>query len=103
MVSLFTFFTILLTFYNHTDPWNQNEPYECGFDQLGPNRAPFNLYFYCLGVMYFVFDVELVVTLPLVMLNCTPVLWHGIWLFYGMVMLTGLYLETLIGNLDWVR
>jgi len=56
-------------------------PYECGFDPFDDCRAEFSIHFYLLGIMFIVFDLEVVLLLPWA-LNAgtgeTFALWAGI-------------------------
>nr|DAZ89634.1 TPA_inf: NADH dehydrogenase subunit 3 [Antarctophthirus carlinii]DAZ89637.1 TPA_inf: NADH dehydrogenase subunit 3 [Antarctophthirus lobodontis] len=103
IVSVVVVTTLLLTYYNHDTPWTQNEPYECGLDQINPNRVPFSIYFYCLGVLYFIFDIEVVVSLPMIFMVCDYLTWLVYWFLYFNLMLVGLFLESMVGSLDWAR
>jgi NADH:ubiquinone oxidoreductase subunit 3 (subunit A) len=42
-------------------------PYECGFSPLeGQTRTPFRVRFYLVGILFLLFDLELLVTFPVV-------------------------------------
>ena len=38
--------------------------YECGFDPFEDCRAEFNIHFYLLGILFVVFDLEVILLLP---------------------------------------
>lgn len=40
--------------------------FECGFDKIRGARVPFSLQFYHLGLLFLIFDLELVLFMPLV-------------------------------------
>jgi NADH:ubiquinone oxidoreductase subunit 3 (subunit A) len=49
-----------------TGQWNREgvSPYECGFDPMLSARRSFSLRFFLLGVLFLVFDVEVVIVVP---------------------------------------
>nr|ASM82650.1 NADH dehydrogenase subunit 3 [Eudohrnia metallica] len=81
----------------------KNSPFECGFDPRGALRLPFSLQFFLIAVVFLVFDVEVVLLLPLVvvMVKGNPVAWGvGGGGFLGILM-GGLYFEWHQGALNW--
>jgi NADH-quinone oxidoreductase subunit A len=39
-------------------------PYECGFEPFGDSRAIFNVQFFIVGILFMIFDLELIYLLP---------------------------------------
>nr|WBV74577.1 NADH dehydrogenase subunit 3 [Timomenus komarovi] len=83
----------------------KNSPFECGFDPRGAMRLPFSLRFFLIAVVFLVFDVEIVLLLPLVvtMMGGNPAVWGWVGGSFLSVLLGGLYFEWHQGALDWAR
>jgi NADH-ubiquinone oxidoreductase chain 3 len=77
-------------------------PFECGFDPQGTSRLPFSLRFYLIALIFLIFDVEIVLILPLVVLMSRVDLWvwGGILIGFVFVLLLGLYYEWAQGALN---
>lgn len=43
-------------------------PYECGFDPIGANRLAFSLQFFSVAILFLVFDVEICLLFPAIVL-----------------------------------
>lgn len=78
----------------------QKSPYECGFAPFQSGRHPFSLYFFLVALIFIIFDVELVILLPLPLLGDFGLRGLGVFLFLW-VLLIGLYHEWREGRLDW--
>jgi NADH-ubiquinone oxidoreductase chain 3 len=77
-------------------------PFECGFDPQGASRLPFSLRFYLIALIFLIFDVEIVLILPLVVLITRVDLkvWGIILIGFIFVLLLGLYYEWAQGALN---
>nr|BCO38847.1 NADH dehydrogenase subunit 3 [Vargula hilgendorfii] len=77
--------------------------FECGFDGKGEGRFYFSLRFFLLTVVFLMFDVEIVLLLPLPMASnyMGMVSWVGGGLVFLSVLLAGLYHEWREGALEW--
>ena len=56
-------------------------PYECGFSPVyGQTRNPFSIQFYLVGILFLVFDIEILLTYPYAM-NLYQTGSYGFWIF----------------------
>nr|VFU78623.1 NADH dehydrogenase subunit 3 [Proasellus escolai] len=78
-------------------------PFECGFNPIATSRLPFSLRFFIIAMIFLVFDVEIVLLLPLSStwdvsnLN----LWLLSYLMFLVVLLLGTLYEWSYGALNW--
>nr|QXE40885.1 NADH dehydrogenase subunit 3 [Geomydoecus aurei] len=79
---------------------SKSDPFECGMEVLEINRIPFHVHFYMVGVLFLIFDIEVVSSLPLIYLYPSTVYWE-IWILYFFVMFVGLWFEIFLGTVDW--
>nr|YP_010222392.1 NADH dehydrogenase subunit 3 [Pseudocaranx dentex]UCC42613.1 NADH dehydrogenase subunit 3 [Pseudocaranx dentex]UKS08339.1 NADH dehydrogenase subunit 3 [Pseudocaranx dentex] len=80
-------------------------PYECGFDPLGSARLPFSLRFFLVAILFLLFDLEIVLLLPLPWSDQldTPILTFT-WASLVLALLTlGLIYEWIQGGLEWAE
>nr|YP_010172892.1 NADH dehydrogenase subunit 3 [Melanoplus differentialis]AYM85044.1 NADH dehydrogenase subunit 3 [Melanoplus bivittatus]QSH90704.1 NADH dehydrogenase subunit 3 [Melanoplus differentialis] len=81
----------------------KSSPFECGFDPKSSARMPFSLRFFLIAVIFLIFDVEIALILPIVIIFKTSniMIWTTATLFFIMVLLGGLYHEWNQGALQW--
>nr|AFR45261.1 NADH dehydrogenase subunit 3 [Mytilus californianus] len=80
-------------------------PYECGFEAIGGARSSFSVRFFLLGVLFVVFDVEVVLLIPLIymMVGYKSIWGVGSCWFFLFVLFVGLIHEYREGSLDWIK
>nr|QXP99647.1 NADH dehydrogenase subunit 3 [Smyrna blomfildia] len=80
-------------------------PFECGFDPKCLARIPFSLHFFLITVIFLIFDVEIVLILPLIptfnMVNFF--IWYKTSFFFIIMLLIGLYHEWNQNMLNWIN
>nr|YP_009240892.1 NADH dehydrogenase subunit 3 [Simulium aureohirtum]AKN23379.1 NADH dehydrogenase subunit 3 [Simulium aureohirtum] len=81
----------------------KSSPFECGFDPINSARLPFSLRFFLIAIIFLIFDVEIALILPTVMIFSTSnlVWWTSTTLFFIFILLAGLYHEWNQGALNW--
>nr|ACY09441.1 NADH dehydrogenase subunit 3 [Diachasmimorpha longicaudata] len=82
----------------------KSSSFECGFDSLSLSRLPFSIHFYLIGILFLVFDIEVIFLLP--MINLFKILNFYIWVYLSLIILMILYLglefEKFEGSLKWI-
>nr|YP_010454241.1 NADH dehydrogenase subunit 3 [Sepietta oweniana]QXJ42270.1 NADH dehydrogenase subunit 3 [Sepietta oweniana] len=83
----------------------KNSPFECGFDPSIYTRAPFSMRFFLLAVIFLIFDVEIILLMPLTM-NIMHSNTH--WpltssIIFLIILLVGLLHEWNQGSLNWLK
>nr|AXS66344.1 NADH dehydrogenase subunit 3 [Staphylinoidea sp. 6 KM-2017] len=81
----------------------KSSPFECGFDPKNSARMPFSLHFFLIAVIFLIFDVEITIIIPFIMILKISYLlsFIKILMFFLMILLIGLYHEWSQGALNW--
>nr|YP_009641862.1 NADH dehydrogenase subunit 3 [Malayopython reticulatus]QBZ73748.1 NADH dehydrogenase subunit 3 [Malayopython reticulatus] len=84
---------------------NKLSPYECGFDPLGDARSPISIQFFLVAILFILFDLEIVLLLPIPWsMNTNP---PETTTTLTMILLTllalGLIYEWRQGGLEWTE
>nr|YP_010703590.1 NADH dehydrogenase subunit 3 [Chorthippus albonemus]YP_010734647.1 NADH dehydrogenase subunit 3 [Chorthippus qingzangensis]WCO86724.1 NADH dehydrogenase subunit 3 [Chorthippus albonemus]WEH01539.1 NADH dehydrogenase subunit 3 [Chorthippus qingzangensis] len=81
----------------------KSSPFECGFDPKSSARMPFSLRFFLIAMIFLIFDVEIALILPVVIIMKTSniAMWTMSTTFFMLVLLSGLYYEWKQGALQW--
>lgn len=79
----------------------KNSPFECGFDPFSLSRVPFSLKFFFVGIVFLIFDVEIVVILPFPLIIITKSLMFMFsFVFINLLIMLGLLYEFKYSILD---
>jgi NADH-quinone oxidoreductase subunit A len=77
--------------------------YECGFEPFdSATRQPFTIHFYIVGILFLIFDVEIALLFPWIILLLS-VKWYGFFLmlFFLFILILGFIYEWQIGAINW--
>lgn len=81
----------------------KSSPFECGFDPNRRARIPFSLRFFLLAVIFIIFDIEIVLIMPIPIIHILtshPITLYGV-LSFLLILLIGLLHEWQEGSLNW--
>nr|ADB20200.1 NADH dehydrogenase subunit 3 [Elimaea cheni] len=81
----------------------KSSPFECGFDPTSSTRLPFSLRFFLIAVIFLIFDVEIALLLPILIIHqwSNMLAWSSITIFFLIILLIGLFHEWNQGALEW--
>nr|AWV84140.1 NADH dehydrogenase subunit 3 [Tettigades ulnaria] len=103
LLSFFWLLLYLLSMKSFIDR-EKSSPFECGFDPISSPRIPFSSHFFLIAVIFLIFDVELVVIMPLIfclMVN-NMLEMYLIMVFFLFILIIGLFHEWNNKMLDWM-
>nr|AMW67807.1 NADH dehydrogenase subunit 3 [Sisyra nigra] len=83
----------------------KNSPFECGFDPKTSARLPFSLHFFLIAIIFLIFDVEIAILLPMILILpfSNILMWSLTTIFFILILLIGLYHEWNQGALKWAN
>nr|AWV83334.1 NADH dehydrogenase subunit 3 [Mogannia minuta] len=103
ILSLLMFMLYMLSMKTFLDR-EKCSPFECGFDPFESPRIPFSSHFFLLAVIFLIFDVELVIIMPSIMMmqsmSITNIMYCLI--IIVILLLIGLYHEWNNNMLNWI-
>nr|QOY24540.1 NADH dehydrogenase subunit 3 [Anabolia furcata] len=80
-------------------------PFECGFDPYSKPRIAFSIHFFLITIIFLIFDVEIAILIPIIMIFCVTDLnkWFIISSFFIIILILGLYYEWNQNMLNWTN
>nr|ADW41383.1 NADH dehydrogenase subunit 3 [Drosophila flavomontana] len=81
----------------------KSSPFECGFDPKSSSRLPFSLRFFLITIIFLIFDVEIALILPMIIIFkfSNLMIWSTTSIIFILILLIGLYHEWNQGMLNW--
>nr|WAP91729.1 NADH dehydrogenase subunit 3 [Idiocerini gen. 'Neoamritatus' sp.] len=80
-------------------------PFECGFNPMSSKRLPFSIHFFLIAVVFLIFDIEIIIILPMILTMKYTMIkyWIITSLLFIIVLMMGLYHEWYHGMLKWTN
>nr|WNV61900.1 NADH dehydrogenase subunit 3 [Urodexia penicillum] len=81
----------------------KSSPFECGFDPKSYSRLPFSLRFFLIAIIFLIFDVEIALIFPIILIMkfSNLFMWMMTSIIFILILLLGLYHEWNQGMLNW--
>nr|AXS65556.1 NADH dehydrogenase subunit 3 [Curculionoidea sp. 23 KM-2017] len=78
-------------------------PFECGFDPKNSARLPFSLQFFLIAMIFLIFDVELTLLLPFILLMKISNIFNLLltFSFFLLILILGIFHEWKQNALNW--
>nr|YP_007026862.1 NADH dehydrogenase subunit 3 [Metacrangonyx spinicaudatus]CCI69426.1 NADH dehydrogenase subunit 3 [Metacrangonyx spinicaudatus] len=83
---------------------SKNSPFECGFEPFKKARTPFSVRFFLVSIIFLIFDIEIVILMPVgILMNfCSVTYFSLITALIVIILIVGLIHEWNQGALNWV-
>jgi NADH:ubiquinone oxidoreductase subunit 3 (subunit A) len=86
-----------------TNDYEKHSAYECGFEPFGDARSFFDIHFYTIGLLFIIFDLEIVFLIPFAInIEATTLVEYLYFLSFMIILLVGFYYEWALGLLNWI-
>nr|AXS65706.1 NADH dehydrogenase subunit 3 [Curculionoidea sp. 1 KM-2017] len=105
LISILMIFILSLISKKSSYDREKNSSFECGFDPKNKARLPFSMQFFLIAIIFTIFDVELTLLLPLILIFKMSNIWlfSFLTIFFTIILLGGLFHEINQGSLNWVK
>nr|AYR05195.1 NADH dehydrogenase subunit 3 [Coleoptera sp. ACP-2013] len=82
----------------------KSSPFECGFEPKSLARLPFSIQFFLIAMIFLIFDVEIALILPMIIImkNVNIMMFSFIFAFFMIILLVGLFHEWSQNVLNWM-
>lgn len=86
-----------------TNDYEKHSAYECGFEPFGDARSFFDIHFYTIGLLFIIFDLEIVFLIPFATdIETTLDFQYFNFIVFMGILLAGFYYEWALGLLNWI-
>jgi NADH-quinone oxidoreductase subunit A len=87
---------LVLTYFINipTNDYEKHSAYECGFELFGDARSFFDIHFYTIGLLFIIFDLEIVFLIPFAIdIEYTSLIAYVNFIVFMCILLVGFYYE----------
>nr|YP_007317460.1 NADH dehydrogenase subunit 3 [Callitettix versicolor]ACD77283.1 NADH dehydrogenase subunit 3 [Callitettix versicolor] len=104
IISMLMIITMMISKKSNMDR-EKSSPFECGFDPMNSPRISFLMHFFLMAVIFLIFDVEIVLILPINIMTKFMITkeWMMSSLALIIILILGLYHEWMQGMLQWTN
>nr|YP_010363557.1 NADH dehydrogenase subunit 3 [Atkinsoniella wui]UNZ12658.1 NADH dehydrogenase subunit 3 [Atkinsoniella wui] len=83
----------------------KSTPFECGFNPMSYKRLPFSIHFFLIAVIFLIFDIEIIIIIPMIFTLKSSMLmyWLITSLMFVLILILGLFHEWYNGMLNWTN
>ena len=83
--------------------FEKQSSYECGFESFGTSKQTLDIQFYLIGILYLIFDLEIIILLPWILNLNNHNLFHYLFMYNFIIILTiGFIYEWIKGSFNWI-
>jgi NADH:ubiquinone oxidoreductase subunit 3 (subunit A) len=103
LVTIIIFIVLGLIYFINipTNDYEKHSAYECGFEPFGDARSFFDIHFYTIGLLFIIFDLEIVFLVPFAAnIETTTLAQYFNFVFFMVILLVGFYYEWSLGLLN---
>nr|WIM51626.1 NADH dehydrogenase subunit 3 [Colpocephalum spinicollis] len=103
IVAIITLLLILVSMFFMENKQNEmgESPFECGFEPISYSRTPFSMQFFSTTIVFLIFDLEIVIIIPLLESLVNSVSFSLLMSMTIIMLLLGLIIEWYDGSLQW--
>jgi NADH-quinone oxidoreductase subunit A len=84
-----------------TNDYEKHSSYECGFEPFGDARSFFDIHFYTIGLLFIIFDLEIVFLIPFAIdIESSSIVAYINFVIFMVILLVGFYYEWALGLLN---
>lgn len=78
-------------------------PFECGFRPITRSRLPFSINFFLVGIIFLIFDLEIILLMPMIFsIKFINRYWIYLTLYILVILVIGIFVEWIEYSIYWI-